>query len=209
MTDTSRRDPMFSDDDILELARSVQSNDFDRIAPPSLVWENIAADLEEEVAASEATARRKTSRWFQSTQVLAIAAATLLMVGVAAAVVFSQPDESSGEQLAAAVMTDADLPVATTETATARVVCDGDECAVDVSLTGLPDAGDGDLELWVINGDVTDMHSLGLVTESGSYPLPAGVTPDDFPIVDISVEPRDGVEAHSGQSVLRGVFQQA
>lgn len=209
MTDTSRRDHMFSDDDILELARSVQSHDFDRIAPPSLVWENIAADLEEEVAASEATARRKTSRWFQSTQVLAIAAATLLMVGVAAAVVFSQPDEPSGEQLAAAVMTDADLPVATTETATARVVCDGDECAVDVSLTGLPDAGDGDLELWVINGDVTDMHSLGLVTESGSYPLPAGVTPDDFPIVDISVEPRDGVEAHSGQSVLRGVFQQA
>ena len=207
---TDIRHPRFTDGDVLELARSIEAHDFDRIAPPALVWENISADLEEEIAASEALARRRSRRWFNGSPLLAIAAATLLMVGVAAAVVSrtdiaTRVDES---EVAAATLTDADLPMATDESATATVVCQGDTCEIDVELTGLPESGDGaDLELWVINGDVTDMHSLGLVTESGRFPLPDGVTADDFPIVDISIEPRDGVAAHSGQSVLRGVFE--
>ena len=40
----------FSDDDIVEIARAVESHDFDRIAPPPQVWNNILADLEVEVA---------------------------------------------------------------------------------------------------------------------------------------------------------------
>lgn len=209
MTDT-HNGSRFNDEDIHELARSLESHDFDRIAPPASVWEDISAGLEEELAASEASARRRSRRWFNPSPMLAIAAATLLMVGVAAAVVSRSGNtaRTDGEQVASASMTDADLPVATDETAQATVVCGGGRCEVDVDLTGLPEAGDdADLELWVINGDVTDMHSLGIVTESGRYPLPDGVTADDFPIVDISIEPRDGVAAHSGQSVLRGIFE--
>ena len=48
----------FSDDDIVEIARAVESHDFDRIAPPPQVWNNILADLEVEVATQEASARR-------------------------------------------------------------------------------------------------------------------------------------------------------
>ena len=212
MTGITHDEPMFSDDEIRELARSVEAHDFDRIAPPPMVWNNILTEIEVETASSEANARRtadrRTRRWFQasSTGLLAIAAATLLMVGVVAAVV-ARNDEPPVE-FASALMTDADLPVPTSETAQARVVCDDETCSVEVDLTGLPDAGaDADLELWVINSDVSDMHTLGFVTgETGTFELPFGVTADDFPIVDISIEPRDGVEAHSGQSVLRGVF---
>ncbi len=216
MNGITRDEPMFNEDQIRELTRSVEPHDFDRIAPPAMVWNNIIAEVEVETATSEADARRtatggrarRTQHWFQksSSSMLAIAAATLLMVGVVAAVV-ARNDEPPVE-FATALMTDTDLPVPTSETAQARVVCDDNTCSVEVDLTGLPDAGaDADLELWVINSDVSDMHTLGFVTgETGTFELPFGVTADDFPIVDISIEPRDGVEAHSGQSVLRGVF---
>lgn len=213
MSGITRENPMFSEEEITELARSVEPHDFDRIAPPPMVWNNILAEIEVETASSEADARRRSKgglsvlRSGRGAQLLAIAAATLLMVGVAAAVVVNRTTDEPLRELATAAMTDAELPVATDETAQARVVCDDSVCSVDVDLSGLPDAGDADLELWVINGDVTDMYSLGLVTDSdGSFELPFGVLPTDYPIVDISIEPRDGVAAHSGQSVLRGVF---
>lgn len=219
MTGITHDEPMFSDDEIRELTKSVEAHDFERIAAPAAVWNNILAEVEVQMASAEADARRtdsktrdrRTRRWFQasSTNVLAIAAATLLMVGVVAAVVAR--NDAPPVELANAAMTDTDLPVPTAETAQARVVCDDETCSVEVDLTGLPDAGDNaDLELWVINSDVSDMHTLGFITgETGSFELPAGVTADDFPIVDISIEPRDGVAAHSGQSVLRGVFNDA
>lgn len=209
----NRVDPSFSDDDISRLARSVEAHDFERIAAPPQVWNNIVAELEVALADQEASARRRARRWFTSPAVLAAAAATVLLVGIAGYTLLGRNSDPAVEELASAVLSDEGLPVATDETATARVVCEGDDaCFVEVELTGLPDiggTGDADLELWVINGDVTDMHSLGVVTSSGRYKLPADVTPEDFPIVDISVEPRDGVPTHSGQSVLRGTLESA
>lgn len=66
------------------------------------------------------------------------------------------------------------------------------------------DAGDGFLEVWVIDPSVTKLVSLGPLRPDGIYDLPAGLDPTDFPIVDISVEPVDGDPTHSGNSVLRG-----
>jgi len=205
----TRDTPMFSDDEIIEMTRGVEAHDFDRIAPPPIVWNNILAEVEEEIASNEASARRQSRGWFTPARLLSAAAVTLLMVGVAVAVVsFRGDDTPVVNELAAAMLTDEGLPVSTSETADARFVCDEDACYVDVELSGLPDAGADDLELWVINGDVTDMHSLGLVTNgSGRYLLPDDVTADNFPIVDISIEPDDGDETHSGQSVLRGVLE--
>ena len=38
------RDPrMFSDDEIMDIARDVEPHDFERIAPPPVVWNNILA----------------------------------------------------------------------------------------------------------------------------------------------------------------------
>jgi anti-sigma-K factor RskA len=201
----------FSDDAIIAMARSVEPQDSDRIAPPTQVWHNILAELEVEVASQEAAARKqtrhpKTEYWFSSTRLLSIAAATLLLVGAVIAIVNVSYDDSSLTEVASAVMTDEGLPVATSATANARFLCADESCFVQVDLTALPDAGADDLELWVINTDVSDMHSLGTVTSDGRFSLPQGVTADDFPIVDISIEPRDGDPTHSGQSVLRGSF---
>ena len=66
------------------------------------------------------------------------------------------------------------------------------------------DAGDGFLEVWVINPDVTQLVSLGPLRNDGVYDLPPGLDPTAFPIVDVSVEPIDGDPTHSGASVLRG-----
>ena len=210
MTSPTRQSPMFSDDEVAAIARRVGPHDHERIAPPSQVWDNIVAELEVEIASSEASARRRAHRrWFPSTQILSIAAAVLVIVGIVGGIALFQTGENPGEQLAAAMMTDDGLPVATIATAQARVVCTGDDCVVEVDFASVPDAGEADLELWVINGDVTDMHSLGLLSESGVFELPDGVTPADFPIVDISIEPRDGIATHSGRSVLRGLFEQA
>jgi len=208
MSTTTRENPMYDDDEIMKRARSVEPHDFDRIAPPAQVWNNIQAELEVEVASQESLARQQSRPWFSSSRLLSIAAATLVMVGVAVAVVAYSNDDPQDFELASAMLTDEGLPVATNETADAAVVCEADQCFVQLELTALPDAGADNLELWVINGDVTDMHSLGNVdTSDGRFPLPEGVTTDGFPIVDISIEPDDGDPTHSGQSVLRGVFE--
>jgi hypothetical protein len=69
------------------------------------------------------------------------------------------------------------------------------------------DAGDGFLEVWVIDEGVTKLVSLGPLRPDGTYDLPDSVDPRQFPVVDVSVEPVDGDPAHSGDSVLRGTLQ--
>ncbi|HRE00630.1 MAG TPA: anti-sigma factor, partial [Ilumatobacteraceae bacterium] len=74
---------------------------------------------------------------------------------------------------------------------------------LQLSTSGL-DPGDGFLEVWVIDPEVTQLVSLGPLRNDGIYELPPGLDPAAFPIVDVSVEPIDGVPTHSGASVLRG-----
>lgn len=68
------------------------------------------------------------------------------------------------------------------------------------------DAGAGFLEVWVIDRDVSRMVSLGPARPDGTYDLPPGIDPAEFPVVDVSIEPLDGDPTHSGDSVLRGVL---
>jgi len=216
MTVPTHNNPMFSDDDIIEMVRKVEPHDFDRIAPPPVVWNNVLSELtpeiattaEPEVVAPTAIARKQSTSWFTPSRLLSTAAVTLLMVGVAVAVVTNRGDDVPITELASAVMTDEDLQIPTDETASARFYCQGEECFVEVDLTGLPDAGDENLELWIIDGAVEDIRPIGLVTEQKqTFALPADATPESFPIIDISFEPDDGDETHSGQSVLRGIFE--
>lgn len=69
-----------------------------------------------------------------------------------------------------------------------------------------------DLELWLIatdaDGQITDVQPVSLVdaTRPGTYAVPAGLSPDVYSVVDISIEPRDGDERHPGRSILRGTL---
>jgi len=193
-----------TDAEVLTLFRTVETEDFAREDPPEPIWTSILVNVRD-TQLQEAQASSGSSRSFGGPKMMLIAAA-LLAVVLGGAFIARTLGSDPATLVASAAMTDDGLPVATEATADARVVCDDDgACSVEIDFTEVPDAGEGALELWVISADVTDMHSLGIVDRSGTYPLPAGVdAAASFPIVDISVEPDDGDPTHSGQSVLRG-----
>ena len=62
-------------------------------------------------------------------------------------------------------------------------------------------------EVWLIAPDLTRLVSLGVMTsESGTFPVPAGLDLAEYPIVDVSDEPVDGNPAHSSVSIVRGTL---
>jgi Anti-sigma-K factor rskA len=60
--------------------------------------------------------------------------------------------------------------------------------------------------VWLIDPNVEGMVSLGPARSDGTYAVPPDIDVAAFPIVDVSVEPPDGVPTHSGVSVLRGTL---
>lgn len=65
----------------------------------------------------------------------------------------------------------------------------------------------GKQEVWLIAPDLTRLVSLGVMTsESGTFPVPAGLDLAEYPIVDVSDEPDDGDPAHSKVSIVRGTL---
>lgn len=194
---------MNEDRDFAELKRladSLSDADFDRSMPPPGLWADIEQTLKPEMLRAEKTQGRKFGGGF-SARLLAAAAVFIAAILVASAIGGS--DEGPQLVAQADLLTDT-LPVATDAEADVNLVRTGDGYALDIDLTSLPVASNGELELWIINDGVDDMHSLGVLMSSGRFALPDGVDPEDFPIIDISVEPFDGNPAHSGQSTLRG-----
>jgi Anti-sigma-K factor rskA len=64
---------------------------------------------------------------------------------------------------------------------------------------------DGFREVWLIRDDASDLVSLGVLEGSeGTFAVPADVDVEQFSLVDVSEEPRDGDPAHSGDSIVRG-----
>lgn len=109
-----------------------------------------------------------------------------------------------------AVVAQAELQDLATEAdaGTARVERLGDGREVLVLDTDFEDVLNGYLEVWLIDPNVEGMVSLGHLTqESEEFLIPDGYDVAAFPIVDISVEPLDGVPTHSGDSVTRGVLE--
>jgi Anti-sigma-K factor rskA, C-terminal len=66
---------------------------------------------------------------------------------------------------------------------------------------------DGLQEVWLIDPSVKGMQSIGLLTQpTQRFQVPAGLDVTQFPIVDVSAEPPNGVPAHSGDSIVRGTL---
>lgn len=87
----------------------------------------------------------------------------------------------------------------------ARIETSGERMRIRV--TGLTPSDDGDFyEAWMMNSE-QGLVSLGAFNVgadgSAEIEVPVPVKAGDFPVVDISLEPADGVPAHSGKSVLR------
>ncbi|WP_084128100.1 anti-sigma factor [Demequina sp. NBRC 110055] len=194
--------------------------------PPAGVWDAIAADVSgrpsatqpepelgsaprprEDLAArredrARATTGRSGPRWWA---LGAAAAAGVVIGGVGVAALGGGDDEAVRSVLASSELTDLATEQPAGE-ATVEVLDDGERVLV-VDTSDFEDVEDAYLEVWLIDEQIEGMVSLGHLTgERTVFTLPAGVDIAQFPIVDISVEPVDGIPTHSGQSVTRGVL---
>ena len=169
-------------------------------SPPAESWDRIAmaAGLTAEPASlsERREARRGRSRW---AWVGAAAAAVIALVVTTIVVTTTRSEPTLVASAALA-------PLGPAGSGNAELVEEDGELQLRVDTSEL-DAGDGFLELWVIDPDVTKLVSLGPIRADGRYDLPAGLDPEDFPVVDVSVEPIDGDPTHSGDSLLRGQLE--
>ena len=91
----------------------------------------------------------------------------------------------------------------------AAVVRTDSGVGLEVATTSALDAGDGYLEVWLINRDGERMVSIG-VLEPGrtdqTFAVPAELVEQGYVIVDVSREPFDADATHSGDSLARGTL---
>ena len=89
--------------------------------------------------------------------------------------------------------------------ARAQVVTHDGLRVLRVDLDETIPAPDGYLEVWLLRPDVSGMVTLGVLEgDHAELVLPEGVSLEEYPVVDVSVESVDGDPAHGGHSVLRG-----
>ncbi len=79
---------------------------------------------------------------------------------------------------------------------------------LQVSTTTPLAAGDGFLEVWLINSDGKRMVSVGVLRGDGpaTFPISQALIREGYVVVDISKEQFDDQPQHSGDSLLRGTL---
>jgi Anti-sigma-K factor rskA len=134
---------------------------------------------------------------------LAMAASLLVGAGIGAGAV-ALANRDTAEEVAAADLAPLDDRDAT---GSAEVVATGDGEQLRVVLEA-PELDDGFYEVWLLEPAVERMVQIGVVRAgTTTLDLPEGLDLAEYPIVDVSVEPLDGVPTHSGVSVARGVLE--
>jgi hypothetical protein len=140
----------------------------------------------------------------------AIAAAAGALIG--GTVVWAALDNGSApgapaERLVAQAVLDP-LSDAVAQPGEADVLDSPDGQVIRVDARALPQR-DGFYEVWLIDTGVTKLVALGALPAGsvGTFTVPPGVSIEDYPVVDISLEPLDGDPGHSKESLMRGVLE--
>ena len=186
------------------IARSLTEADHDLDPVPDDLWSSIEAELELEQAHIAPAQDNVTSMdrhrraWRPLAAVAAVAAVIAGVVGITVA--------GNGDDPELVAQTDFDaLADGFDGSAVVNSIDGGLELVLDIG--DLP-ADDGFYELWLIKDlETGQMQSLGPIDGSGTVAWPEGFDPAEYAVVDISIEPRDGVPTHSGVSVLRGTLE--
>jgi hypothetical protein len=212
----------------LELTRQGAGN-VDWHAAPSGLWDRIDAEIQldradsarpitEPIAepmaepidkvehlASRRQPRSKSQRWSgRSTWVLGAAAA-----GAAIGLLAGRAVWGTDPAPAATTVASAELDTLDTRQrlgAASLVRSAGD---LDLQLdTPALDAGNGYLEVWLINRDGKRMVSVGVLRGVGpaSFPISQQLIDQGYVVVDVSKEGFDDEPRHSGDSLLRGTL---
>ena len=204
------------------LLRSMTDDDLEFAAPPADLWNDIEAavfaDSPSDTVGEESGESLTnnvvdiTSRFRRGTAFFAAAAAAVVVV-IGALVVAASGNDSSSFEVVGDARLDwqegfVDEGVAVTVDAT--ILGTGSAQAVQLSAAALPPRAGEDLELWLIGivaaGELT-ISTLGIIeSDDGTYEVPDDFDSSAFDtvLVDISYEPRDGDETHSGASIVRG-----
>lgn len=201
------------DPEIEALLAELDAGDLAVMAPPADVWAGIERRLADEPAPVVDLARHRTRR-FSSPALLGIAAAFVMVVVGITAIMSRSADETV--LATAELVHDADSfdPLGADATATARLVERADGFAIVLDEAQLPNVDEAaDLELWLIEADdsgtIVNVAPVSLIDGAGPFEVPATIDVSTHRIVDISIEPRDGDEDHSGRSILRGTLAEA
>ncbi len=213
-------DNLHLDDDearVDALLSSMDAGDLELETPPASIWAGIEAELVEDAPSTPvAPVISLASRRRPAMIAAAVAAALILVAGLA--VVLTGEDTGAVEVASAELVylddTDGFIDDGAGRSADATLLQDGDREILRVDRADLPGSGDdADLEIWLIgvsDGEIQIVQTLGLVDpgDPRTYDVPADFDRDayDAVAVDISVEPHDGDEAHSGMSLIRGAL---
>ena len=184
---------------------SEHRDEFDT-APASSVWTAITAELGLTTPAATRRHRVSAPRW--RTAVLAGAAAVLVATGVGAGYVLGHRDTASHVTVASTARLGA-MPGGPTDVSGAAIIhTNGDGQQLSISTRGLP-LRQGYYEVWLFNPSSNQMVAVGTLADNGtgSFPVPAGLDPHAYHVVDVSAQDYDGDPAHQ-QSVLRGQLTQ-
>lgn len=186
-------------------------DDLDLVPPPVDVWTGIEQRIAEQSPITSIAEHRRRRPTFALT--LGAAAAVVLVV-IAAVALVGRGGE--GHVVSTAALTfdpSAFDPRGSEARAQAELVDRDGGYAIRLTDTSFPSLADDDLELWLIepdaDGNPVDVAPVSLVDPDGDgvYDVPQGLDPSTHFVVDISIEPRDGDDTHSGQSILRGALE--
>jgi len=202
------------DEHLVAILRSVEDNDRLREMPPADLWLAIEAEVGRDSAggSSDAGVSDETKRPVvvplrRQRRVVAVAGVLALAACAAVAVPLAVNGRETATLLAAAPLSNGGLAAFdTTPEGSARLVESRGHQYLEVSVRNAPERVGEHLELWLIDTAVKGMVSLGPYTGSHRYAVPDGISAESFPIVDVSIEPGDGVPTHSGVSVVRGML---
>lgn len=208
------------------IARQLGDEDFARLEPPVGLWARIAVEVDAERAADAGRASPESHREIPESlaapvvslaahrrrrhrrALVAVAAAAAVVVAVAGAVLARGGSSPSDEpQLVASTSLEALEPVGGA-TAEVRLVRQDDHLQLELEAHDMSAAPVGQhYELWLLDPASASAEpvSLGAMSGSTSVPVPAGVDPDDYDVVDVSLQDAGQTE-HSGHSLLRGTL---
>ncbi len=213
--------------DMRDLASELSNADRILEEPPAGLWDSIEAELAQPtlqattaIGTTETPRAAETSIEAESSGGVviqgpwakakpwalgAIAAAAALVAGTA--IYAANNDADPVAEVALSYTDGAGFdPLGAESIGFASLLDDDNNRCLDLELDNLPSVDGAILELWLIDTNVENMVSLGEVDGNSCINVPDSVNPAELPVVDISIEPNDGVETHSGRSILRGVL---
>lgn len=199
MNDDSLPEGVAADMQMLKtIASRVTDEDFQRDEPPAELWTAIATAMDR--PANEVVTLRRPHRraW------LGVAAVLVAGLAIAGGLLWSAG--GSDNVVASTALTNEGLsPLGAESSGNAEIIRRGSSYRLHLDLRNLPNESASYVEVWLIDRQVKGMISLGPFHGDGDYAIPSGVDPAKYPIVDVSIEPADGVPTHSGVSIVRGL----